>query len=563
MKTLALAITATAIILASCSSSKYSAASEYDDVYYNPDQAARQEVAAAEVPLVSQPAVTPQDAMSAQPVAQAPVYYEGETVEGEELSDYERYWMQREADMLGETYEPEGSEALYANQYQSYDTINEVSEYGEASPPVIVNNYYMDPNDYYYSSNLRRFSDAHYGWDYYDPYYTDMYWYTGRPIHWGMSIGFGYPGWGLGFSFGYPSYYGGYYPSYGWGGYYDPWYPSYGWGGYYGGYYGWGYPSYGWGYPYYGGSYWAGYHHGYYHGYWDSKYYGRDVLYGRMDSRHYYGYSRPTNVVYGGAKGSTINDPRYRSRSGSATATEGVSREGAVRDTKTAGVTRTSRTSQGDTQVGTAGSVRTDQGNHYGNARSDNNTRDRGDINRNQNPGNRSAAPGQVKRTTAVKTTRTTPQSSVQQRSSNSNRGTYTPSYSKPRTSSTPSYNQSSSPVRSYTQPRSSSSSSFRSTAPNRSSSSYTRPNSSSRSSSSYTQPNSSSRSSSSYSRPSSSYRSSTPSRSSSSSYRSSTPSRSSSGSSVRSSSGSSGRSSGSAGRSSGGSSSRSSGSRR
>ena len=551
MKTLALAITGTALVLASCSSTKYSAA-EYDDVYYNPNQANMQAVAAAETPVVTQPAVTPQEAMNAQPMSQAPVYNDDQAVAQEELSDYEKYWMEREAEMLGESYEPEGSEALYVNQYESYDTLNEVSEYGEASPPVIVNNYYMDPNDYYYSSNLRRFSDAYYGWDYYDPYYTDLYFYTGRPMHWGINIGWGYPGWGLGFSYGYP-YYGGYYPSYGWGygGYYDPWYPRYGWGGYYGGYYGWGYPSYGWGYPYYGGSYWAGYNHGYYHGYWDSNYYGggRNVLYGRMDNRHYYGYSRPTNVVYGGAKGSTNGDARYRSRGGSTASGTGVTRSDAVRDTKAAGVTRTSRT--GTEQVGTrtganGAAVRTDQGNHYGNSRADNNTRDRGDLNRNQNPGNRASAPGQVRKSSAIKTTRTTSPANVQQRTSTSNRGTYTPSYSKPRTSSTPSYNRSTLQPRSTAPQQRSSSSSFRSTAPTRSSSSFTRPNNSSRSSSSY-------------SRPSSSYRSTAPSRSSSS-YRSSSPSRSSS-SSVRS-SGSSGRSSGSSGRSSSGSS-RSSGSRR
>ena len=92
---------------------------------------------------------------------------------------------------------PEGSEALYASQYQEYDSINQVSQYGQESAPVVVNNYnyYSDPNDYYYSSNLRRFSDNYYGWDYYDPYYTDLYFYTGRPMHWGMSIGWGYPGW--------------------------------------------------------------------------------------------------------------------------------------------------------------------------------------------------------------------------------------------------------------------------------------------------------------------------------------------------------------------------------
>jgi len=525
MKTLPLAIVSAAIVLASCSSSKQAAYSEYDDVYYNPNLAERQVASAP-----SYIAVTPQEAMSTQPISQEPVYVQSQVYADEALSDYEQYKLQREAEMLGETYQPDGSEALYATQYQEYDSTGLVSEYGQENAPVIINNYYTDPNDYYYSSNLRRFSDSYNGWDYYDPYYTNPYFYSGRSMGWGMNIGYGYGGWGLGFSFGYP-YYGSYYPSYyGYGGgYYDPYYSHYGYGGYYGGYY-----------PYYGGSYWSGYNHGYYNGYWDSNYYGsrNSYRYGRLDNRHYYGYSSPSNTTYGSSKGSTYVDPRYRSRSGSTGSSTGVTRESTSdRTTKSAGVTRTN-------------DQRTDRGNHYGNDRSDNNTRDMGNVNRNRNPGNRSTPPGQVKRNTYsnLKTTRTSQPANVQQRSANSNnRGTYTPSYSKPRTSSTPSYNRSSTPTRSYSQPsstpsRSSSSYSRQSSTPSRSSSSYTRPSSSSRSSSSYSRPSSSSRSSSSYSRPSSSSRSSSsyssPSRSSSSS------SRSSSGSSSRSSSGSSSRSS-------------------
>ena len=134
--------------------------------------------------------------MTAQPVQQEPVYKKTQTNTDENLSDYELYRRNKEAEMLGETYEPEGSEALYADQYQEYDSINEVSQYGQESAPVVINNYYNDPNNYYYSSNLRRFSDNYYGWDYYDPFYTDLYFYTGRPMSWGMRMGWGYPYYG-------------------------------------------------------------------------------------------------------------------------------------------------------------------------------------------------------------------------------------------------------------------------------------------------------------------------------------------------------------------------------
>ncbi len=505
MKTLPLAFIGVAILLASCSSSRYTAASEYDDVYYNPDLGQRKAAV-----VVDQPAVTSQQVMAAQPIQQEPVYAESQVSDTENLSDYEKYKLQREAEMLGETYEPQGSEALYANQYEEYDSLNQVSEYGQESAPVIINNYYNDPNDYYYSSNLRRFSDDYYGWNYYDPYYTDLYFYTGSRLHWGMSMGWGYP-----------YYRGGYYPSYwGYGGYYDSWYSPWGWGGYYGGYY-----------PYYRSSYWGGYHWGYHHGYWDSHYYGagHHYHYGRLDNRHYYGYSRPSNVTYGESKGSTYVDPRYRSRTGS-TGNTGVTRESAT--------ARSSRTNQ----------VQRD-----------------GSINRTQRQVRTTTSPTD-RRTSAVQTTRTRPPANVQQRSSTNRRGTYTPSYSKPRTSSSSTYNRSTTPSRTYTTPsRSSSRSSSsynRSSSPSRSSS-YSRSSSPSRSSSSYSRPSSSSRSRSTYSRPSSSSRSSSSySRSSGSSSRSSYSSGRSSSGGSRSSSGSSRSSSGSS-RSSSGGSSRSSSSRR
>jgi len=207
MKTLSLAIISAAIVLASCSSSQQTASSEYDDVYYNPNAAAKQATTAA---TVQEPVVTSQDAMNAQAMNQEQSYTKSVATTDENLSDYEVYKLQQEAEMLGEYYAPEGSEALYSEQYVEYDTLG---QYGQEGAPVIINNnYYTDPNDYYYSSNLRRFSDSYSGWNYYDPYYTDMYFYTGSPYSWGISMGFGYPGWGMGFSYGYP-----YRPYYGYG----------------------------------------------------------------------------------------------------------------------------------------------------------------------------------------------------------------------------------------------------------------------------------------------------------------------------------------------------------
>ncbi|MDR1006831.1 MAG: hypothetical protein LBL74_08240 [Bacteroidales bacterium] len=98
-----------------------------------------------------------------------------------------------------------------------------------------------DEDDYYdyaYAARIRRFHRPFLVYDYYDDYYTNLYWYTYNPLYWGISIYLGYNWW-------YPSYY------YSWG--YNPYY----WGGYY--------------HPYYG------YHHHHYHNHhWGHNHYDRN-----------------------------------------------------------------------------------------------------------------------------------------------------------------------------------------------------------------------------------------------------------------------------------------------
>ncbi len=153
------------------------------------------------------------------------------------------------------TSEPVESTTAYEGDYYSPDTGVGEGEYSEEFNP---DEYY----DYEYSSRIKRFHDPNTGFDYYNNYYTDQYYYNYDPYCYGSSI---YAGYGC----GYPSYWG---PSlsfsFGWGYpsswhnpyWYDPWY-SYG---YYPYYYG------GWGY----GSYWNGYWNGYYDGYWNGYYGG-------------------------------------------------------------------------------------------------------------------------------------------------------------------------------------------------------------------------------------------------------------------------------------------------
>ena len=466
---------------------------------------------------------TPRDAriQSETPVSQVRTQAQAPAVK-EELSDYERYILEMEREGLNSEEGslkagPVAEDTLYYDETQegAYDY------YNDGSAPVVNNYYgsvYQSPS---YTSRINRFHSPYYGYSYYDPWYDPYYSYS----PWSFNLGFGYGlGWGhSSFGYGYP--------------YYSPYY-SY-----------WDYPYYGYGYGY-GGSYWRGYRNGYndaYYwgggGYYPYYYgsghtdYGRSYTYGHRQSRS--GYS-----TYGV---NTTNPKSERTTSGTRTNT----RETGIANNSTSGASRTR-----NTVITSAGSNAERNRMSAGNERQTS-----GSLDKNGNT---------AVRKTSVTTTRTGDRSPVS-RYNNANRQSYTPTYTRPRTTTRPSYNtdnrsagyrsstsnqsgtyKSSTPARSGS---SSSSSSYRSSTPTRSSSS-----SSSYRSSTPTRSSSSS----------SSYRSSTPTRSSSSSssYRSSTPTRSGSSSSYRSSTptrsgSSSSSSSGSSGRSSSGGSSRSSGSRR
>lgn len=188
-------------------------------------------------------------------------------------------------------------------QNQQYDSQNDNSNSSQYSDgqgnTYVTNNYNGDYYDYEYSSRIRRFYEPVYGFGFYDPFYTNSYWYNYRPASWGVSIylgynwwapshfytnPFNYGGWGFGAGFGYGSPYGGF-------GY--PFYPHYGFSPY----------------PYYGGfgGYNHGYHHGYQNGYWNGY---NDGFYGGNPNPYYYN-SYDANSYYYGPRGSTgSNSPR-------------------------------------------------------------------------------------------------------------------------------------------------------------------------------------------------------------------------------------------------------------
>jgi hypothetical protein len=183
----------------------------------------------------------------------------------------------------------------------------------------VTNNYYgdsFDYDDYYdysYSSRIRRFHRPYNGFGYYDPIYTNVYYYDYDPFFWGNSIYLGYnwwapvsvsymncnPGWGWGGGWYRPWYRPWVYTNswyYGsvWGGWWnDPWaYNSWGWGG------GWGNPyrpAFGWG-GGWGNPYWSGYAHGFNNGYWAG--------YQQASWDNFYYNSYDPNTYYYGRRGS-------------------------------------------------------------------------------------------------------------------------------------------------------------------------------------------------------------------------------------------------------------------
>ncbi len=203
-------------------------------------------------------------------IRQTPVY-EDVKPSGSPLDGYSTYDQD-------DYYQPQNSSTQNSNNSEQY-----VDEDGNT---YITNNYYQDDSyDYFYASRINRFYRPMYGAGYYDPFYTNMYWYTGNPYYYGTSI---YSNWGNGWCYN---------P---WGGGYGMWggnswgigfgFSSWGWGG------GWGYSPYCYGGGFGGfNNYYNGYNQGYWNGYYD----------GLANGNGYYNtYDQNSGIYYGHRGGS-------------------------------------------------------------------------------------------------------------------------------------------------------------------------------------------------------------------------------------------------------------------
>lgn len=223
------------LFTAACSSS-YQASNVNDDIYYNPSrvQETAQEKEAIQVEAVAVEVETDQNKMA------------------------------------GSDFGNQNTDEYAYQEQPYYDEYAEGEVYYDGEGNTIINNNYYD---YAYSSRIRRFHRNFATFGYYDPFFTNMYWYNYDPFYYGVSL---YHGYGAS-----PFFYPGYWNTLAW----DPffsWNMGFGWG--------WSPYSYGWGFgaPYHGFGY--GYNQGFFLGY-NAGYWGRpfwEYHYNSFDPNNYY-----------------------------------------------------------------------------------------------------------------------------------------------------------------------------------------------------------------------------------------------------------------------------------
>ena len=244
MRKITLLLVTTMLYITSCTTGKYTASREYDDVYYSKADKAGQPVLVSNTSSEQNNNAKPDDYSTSQ---------NGEKREsiGNDESANQRFDYNTPNDQTSNQQQPDYT----STQQQGGNT-------------YVTNNYYNDDDyyDYAYSSRVRRFYHPC-GWGYYDTYYTNSYMYDYNPYSWGVSIYLGYnwwqphymsaSSWGITMGYGYPGYYS-----------YDPWYNHY-----YGGYG-------------YGAGYYQGYQNGYYNGLYNGSF--NPYYFNSYDSYSYY-----------------------------------------------------------------------------------------------------------------------------------------------------------------------------------------------------------------------------------------------------------------------------------
>ena len=218
-----------ALIAGACSSGTH-LSTGYDDLYYTP----------GDEPVVTVTEVTRE-------TAQAREARTGNNA------------VQQETRYAWEEYGVTPNDTIYFDDFYvvgrdtfAYEQVHHAQEYYADGHVINIHNHY-GPEQYYWSTRLRRFHHDHYFYGgYYDPFYTDFYWRSLNRYHFGVSWGWHSPFYSpFHHSPWHRSFYIGYSP---W--HYRPWGHSYHWG-----WYGMHYPLYA-RYAWYPHTYWG--HYGYY-----------------------------------------------------------------------------------------------------------------------------------------------------------------------------------------------------------------------------------------------------------------------------------------------------------
>jgi hypothetical protein len=229
IKTLNLSILAL-LFLASCSSTRYATnAPSNDDAYYTRNNNVSNSVPNEQQPVVSNTSTVVYN--YSKPVRK--------TVAASEDSKFDQSNQNYQNQEVNNNQPPDST-----NRNPRYSTSE---TYQDSAGTYVTNNYFYDDYyDYGYASRIRRFHHPEWGYNYYDDYFTNMYWYNHDPLMWGTSIYMGYnwmwpsysyfrPGWYMDFNFGFGLGIGWGYSSMWWDPFYSSYYPYYyGYPGYYG-----------------------------------------------------------------------------------------------------------------------------------------------------------------------------------------------------------------------------------------------------------------------------------------------------------------------------------------
>jgi len=272
MKTLLLLSAAAAMLLGSCTTTRF-ASSEADGIYYIPRQAPIRQ-AQQEIPR-------------GQGIAHDDHRMPTNAVPQQQHQEYTEY----------------SDEQYYTENNQTY--------YEDSGNLRSTRHFYKDElmHDFSFASRIRRFHRPQYRWSYFDPWFTNMFWYTHNPNYFGVSI---YHGFGsLAFHFpAFMHFQPGFY-WYTWASpfhWYSPWHFSqnhWGW---------WSWNTHWsrqmwWGRSgFWGGwnqGYWAGFHDGFHRGWWSNPANFQYIYNSRDRSNYIYGHRGATGTVIGSGRGIT------------------------------------------------------------------------------------------------------------------------------------------------------------------------------------------------------------------------------------------------------------------